>query len=91
MNEQMIEAIKKAIPICHIHKTKMSPAAWDINSEGETTGTDYVCMECGEDTKPGENTVHLNSGPIIPYYRKGVLAANGERIPYDYGDTWRND
>lgn len=73
--------LEERTPKCHIHGTRMSPVAWEINSEGKTTGTDYACDQCGKERKPGE-PVCLSSGPIIEYYRPGVLAANGERIPY---------
>jgi len=82
MSEQMIEAILEAIPVCPIHGTKMEPASWYVDSDGRTTETYYVCAQCGKERKPGEHTVYLTSGPIIPYYRPGVLAANGERVPY---------
>lgn len=74
-------SLEERIPRCHIHGIRMSPVSWEINSDGKTTGTDYVCLKCSKERKPSD-PVCLTSGPIIPYYREGVFDANGERMPY---------
>ena len=73
--------LEERIPKCPVCGVRMSPVAWEINREGKTTSTDYACVQNCTERKPGD-PVCLNSGPIIEYYRPGVIGANGERVPY---------
>lgn len=80
-------SLEERIPKCPIHKIRMSPVAWEINREGETTSTDYLCDKCGKERKPrkpGDPPPHRPSHfrSNNPYYRPGVIGANGERVPY---------
>jgi len=62
---KMVEAMIESVPICLIHKIKMTPVSW-YRSNGKTTETDYACEKCIKERKQGE-AVYLSPGPIISY------------------------
>ncbi len=81
MSVVISEAMLEAMPVCRIHKVRMDPVSWEIDSSGTTTGTDYACGECCKERKKDE-PVAFHSGPVIEFYRPGVIGANGERVPF---------
>lgn len=62
----LLKAIVEAIPVCPIHKSRMTPVSRGIHG-GETTETDYACTKCIEELAKDE-PIYLSSGPIMPYY-----------------------